>query len=327
MKAFSSTLREAGLVLSFILGANVGSILISSQALAVIPEAQCPSVDLTTEFEFGPVRSQRQLGWCYAYASSDLVSFYMKRTVSPFDIALSVYRMRPNVQAGEVLRISTLSGANLRETLAAIQKFGVCDGTKFSAEGDLAARNLPHVETTILEIYNEFASGRPNEEALLNRLRAEMVTWQPIFPSSTPEQLFEALATMKNDPHPIFSLIDSVCGERVRVPEMKYGWDASANKVESMRQRLSEHTPVYIAYSEKSIDNLDYVGAFGHASSVVGMRFDKQSQKCEFKIRNSYGSSWPQKANKRLEGKYADGYIWLDEENMSRITGLVAWGQ
>lgn len=292
---------------------------------AAIKEADCPTVDLTTEFDFGPVRSQRQLGWCYAYASSDLVSYRVGRTVSPFDISLSVYRGRPDVQAGKAFKISSFSGANARETLEAIQKYGVCDGTKFSAEGDLAARALPQVETLILEIYNEFASGRPNEEAILARLRASDAILKPIFPSSTAEDLFSALALMKNDPHPLFTLIDTVCGERFVIPDLKFGWDSSPNKIEAMRAHIAEKRPLYIAYSEKSIDNLDYVGRFGHASSVVGMRFDQASQKCEFKIRNSYGAQWPQKANKRLEGKYADGYIWIDEANMARIVGLVAW--
>lgn len=301
-------------------------ILISGlESQALISEAECPSVDLTTEFEFGPVRSQRQLGWCYAYATSDLVSYRVGRTVSPFDIALSVYKNRDHVREGKALRISTLSGANIKETLLAIQQYGVCDGSRFSAEGEIAARNLPKVETMILEIFNEFASGRPNEAALLESIRASAVTWRTVFPSTSSEELLDALATMKNEPNPIFSLVDTICGERLRLPEMKYGWDASANKVVSMRAQLEKRRPLYISYSEKSIDNLDQVGRFGHASSVVGMRFDKISQKCEFKIRNSYGAAWPQKANKRLEGKYADGYVWLDEENMNRITGIVAW--
>ena len=288
-----------------------------------LTEAQCPSVDLSASF--GPVRSQRQLGWCFAYAASDLATKVVGFTASPFDIAISVYRNRPALQNGEAFQISKMSGGTLSETFNALRRDGICDGTKFSAEGDQAAKALPQVENLAYEVYNALASGDLKEGALASMLKAKETQLKAVFPKSTLEELEVVFAQTGPATYPLLAVVDQICGERTKLPNFDYGYNDGPKRFQIMSSSLQHGMPVYIAYSEKSIENLDYVGRFGHASSVVGMRFDQPTQKCEFLIRNSYGPEWPKKANERLDGKYADGYVWLDETNMSRIVGIVGW--
>ena len=54
-------------------------------------EASCSTLEFSESL--GEPRFQSDSGWCFAFAASDLISFYLKQKVSAVDVAIQEVRM------------------------------------------------------------------------------------------------------------------------------------------------------------------------------------------------------------------------------------------
>jgi len=68
-----------------------------------------------------------------------------------------------------------------------------------------------------------------------------------------------------------------------------------------------------------------------HASLIVGRRFNQETRKCEFLVRNSWGSRCPESYVTREEGGYItqcdeNGQLWINSEDLaSAMYRMTAW--
>lgn len=70
----------------------------------------CSSVDLRPQM--GPIANQDGTGWCYAYAAADIVSFKLKKKISPIDIALQNHKYEDGRNQTAINK-ATLRGSQL----------------------------------------------------------------------------------------------------------------------------------------------------------------------------------------------------------------------
>lgn len=288
-------------------------------------ERSCPTVDLTHDFNFGSPKSQKQLGWCFSYAAADVVSLELGRPVSSFDIALSVFRARTDFSKPHEA-ITELHGGNVFETFDAIKNVGVCDGTKFSSTHPMSAKILPKVEAFAEQMRALKMQGRLSELEVRRQVTVNSFNLHAIFPRTTLAEFYQIFTQLDVKQPALITLADAVCGQRQSIPNFRYGiaYD-KAKKINALKTVLRNKHGLWIQYSEKSLEDLNYVGRFGHASSILGMRYDKPSKKCEFLIRNSYGNFGQRGYDKKLVTKYANGNVWVDEDVIQKIVGHMAF--
>ncbi|KYG64858.1 hypothetical protein AZI86_11690 [Bdellovibrio bacteriovorus] len=125
--------------------------------------------------------------------------------------------------------------------------------------------------------------------------------------------------------------IDGLCSPRVPMKPMEIEqWSlTSVPRMHEISNKLASFlkagNPVSIGYSttflekgraaQPSFDNL-------HESSIVGMRWNDNTQTCEFKLRNSWGKSCALYAPE-FQRVCEDGYLWINDRDVrSNVNAL-----
>lgn len=286
--------------------------------------SSCPTVDLRQEFDFGIVRSQKNLGWCFAYAAADVIGFALKKQVSPFDIAINSFREKFE-NGPESIR--DFRGGNLRRSLRGVALRGVCDARKVSAASPLAVRSLLRIEEFAAEIAAEKRNRTLTDLEVRRRVSANAFFLRIVFPTSTLEELISAFRNIRDVKYPITSVINQICGARTSVASLDYRIRGRLDRSDNLaifKRLLRERRPVIVGYSSQTLLDLNFANAEGdHASTIVGMRF--RNNKCEYLLRNSWGNSGQRKYDRALIQGYASGYVWIPENIMEQMVARFSW--
>lgn len=303
--------------------ARVGVFLFSFiVALSAFAQDTCPNIDLRDDYNFGPVRNQKRLGWCYAYAITDMFSFYAKQRVSAFDVAMSLYREHPEYGIDTKPYITDISGGRADWTFASVIKNGMCAERKVSSQGNITSPSYRMVEDIVkaalaLDRTEPQFSLEIRKMVLQNAWRLHV-----IFPSTSVEELILAFQKMVTQPRPFVSLVDDVCGERIALPNTKITvrrYPDSRMMIAALQERLNSRNPVVISYSGSSLKNVNYEGDANHNSSILGMRKTNDG-KCEFLLRNSWGPVNKARYDRTLQPGYNNGYLWIPQVTMEKMT-------
>lgn len=310
----------------------VGSWSIAAEVSFDFPadENSCPSIDLRSEFDFGPVRNQKNLGWCYAYATADVVSFRLRKQVSPFDIALSTIQTYIRDENIKPVTLTSVEGGSVPVIARSIAERGVCDAVKFSASSNLAAPALEQVELTVIDLVRKLRSGSINEFQVRKSVTANTSTFHTIFPTSSLEDLVQAVLQNQNINYPLQGFVDQICSKR---NSAVLGWGSEIRgeyssdiKFRSIRGVVASHMPVLINYSSEVLKDVNATSVGGHASTIVGMKYNSQRNRCEFLLRNSWGVADPYRVyDPELRPMISNGYVWIPEETLRKNIQSAWW--
>lgn len=119
--------------------------------------------------------------------------------------------------------------------------------------------------------------------------------------------------------------VDKACGDREAGPTFiprtrEYDEEAFYNKTvnRDLIENLARGVPVGISYNSAFLKRGSKEGdEYGHASVVVGSRWNARQETCEFKIRNSWGTKCsPYKEEYAKPDNCDNGNIWVKERDV-----------
>lgn len=296
-------------------------------------ERGCSEIDIRdfqTELadHFSTPFDQGDLGWCYAFVASDLLSAAVGKPLSPIHIAsLHNKKMRDNLfyrtgheikdffeRATREKKNDFYTGGNVALAIRASRKNqNVCVDEPFKfSKYKLAIQRLEEIKGFEREHWPLMA------EFNLGKIQFD-------FPnvSLSPEELTKDI----NDILP--QVIGQACLEKANIEEYKV-WEMSKPRIEhglrsmdahvkrtkefygTLNEILSSGHPVGLYYHSASVKKKK--GQF-HVSAVVGRRWKNNS--CQYKIRNSWGKSCGQyKTGAIVECDKEEGSFWVTFEKL-----------
>lgn len=337
----------------------LGLLLLGLVARAEEPDT-CSPVDFSEKM--GPVRNQGSKGWCYAFTAADLIGYKLgltpSRMVSAFDVGVGYYigeRTSSNTErsndyiesqkdreeekfgepladrhggfADEAIEAYNLRGGVCLESQLPSQKSQVfldantyLDSVMAQKETELGRRPLasrggPYGAGKICTDESDFGLSKH----FLQRL-------------SEINQPLQEEAAKKTAEY-----FSKQCGERLPMaplkPQMMHfiGLKRRTKALEVLDNNLLNSVPTGISYSSCFLTEeeppsflLRKGKSCPHASSVVGRKKDPVTGKCEYKIRNSWGTSCEGYV-KRLKPKCEGGHIWVTRDELSLYLKSIEW--
>ena len=292
----------------------------SSQALELFSSAKkatraCTPVDLRASM--GAVRNQGSAGWCFAYATSELVSYKTEIKISAAELALNFYIQMPEMPRGDFL--SQASGGSDMGAMSYSMARGFCP------EKDMPSENY--------NISKECLAGkRPFETLdivrLIENIHQKMPSAMTECQGSIVSSLFKNLSTLEiqtilldkklTSLEKISALKDSNCSASRIKPakkiKLKGGMEAHDNTIIDIDKQLDSKNPISLNYNANFLlKNADPSIIGNHYSVIVGRR--KVENSCQYLIRNSWGpdcSIYPAPFDTQCEA----GNIWVDENTL-----------
>lgn len=315
-----------------------------------IDKEKCSSVDLSENF--GPLRDQRDIGWCYANVAADLIAFKFKNElrgarVSASYIALlnnEIFQKYPNDDVGDVL-----------PALLIAEYFGVCTGSleeEFFITGP--HKTLREKINNLVYLKDAYDKRKKNQEYLSSYLqRINQYTLSNSLMNKI--SLEEVEEILKNSSRKTFlrKLANRICEMNIIKLRMDiYGIDynyfwinglfhyklskgfaisGKENLIKKTNYYISNNKPVSVGYNTSIFDEKGYQSYQtygGHVSLIVGRRWNDEQNQCEFLLRNSWGINCSSYQNPELIGKCdpKTGYLWLPSEILKRgITEVLSF--
>lgn len=277
-------------------------------------QASCKPVDMSAEL--GPVRDQDSLGWCYAFAVSDLLSYKTKQRISAADIALTFNKNFEN----DISRVmgakeSSFEGGTFRSAISLATEKGLCLEKDLPSE-DNANANLE----TNLNLIDKLRRGSDRKNALAcaevrNAAKA-------LFPNLDFDDVRKiALTTVDKDI--VQKMADKSCQKRIKVDtqvESVSSWD-SEEIAQGIDKNLDKTNPVAIAYDADvlSFPKAKY-GRPNHGSIISGRRFNEKTGQCEYLLRNSWGRGC---FSYHHEYECKEGQVWIPKPSLIKATANV----
>lgn len=284
----------------------------------------CTNVDLRNA-QLGDVRDQDSIGWCYAFATADLVSYRLRRKISASDLAVNynnswfINRLFKKVGWGD--HDFQGSGKNgVSESLKATQlKGGACLESNFRSE-DNGYSNLMTDLTKLDQA--AFRSGLMQTNQCAGAFKS-------LFPNLRTAELIDAVRE-SGKAELVASLSDRACKPRIPISKLtvetvsRSFWKGDISEVSNtIDQQLDRHNILTLAYNSLSLH--DYTKAKGpanHVSLIVGRRFNPSDRKCEYLIRNSWG-----RGCLAYDSSYSceEGNIWVPKSVMMEAAENVSY--
>lgn len=298
-----------------------------------------------------PIRDQSSIGWCYAYAAADLVSFKSGKNISALDLAVTFNRME-NYEAvrntvSRSINFALLPGdrknnidwalKNLRNTFKNVESNSVRDGGQvdeaikraqmngFCLESDQPSDAIENgslgdalnVINTLIDDSNAFRSVTVGNREMSDIAAVSICENYgsligEMFPNTTVSDISDIFIAQFSE-GALVQLRNLRCQNRVQIDgEIK---EITGNKMDEIDQVLSSDNIVSVDYYIKALDLIgnDRQNSGLHASTIVGRKWNEQTNKCEYLIRNSWGESCAYYKNPE---KCEDGYIWVDRDKI-----------
>ncbi len=279
--------------------------------------SSCRTVDLRAEF--GPPRSQGNVGWCYANTAADLISHHyrkeLKEPVSAVEIALNFnyYWTVENFREGGFIFLA----------LDLAMRTGSCPGHLDQVLfGKGTQQTLKDKINFILDLKTRLDQGQVEyvKKAIEASQRAGSILKSEraldimtVMALSKPGNVLGNLAQMicKGQRHQFSSRADIEWSSI-------YTGSSRQRLINRLNKQLDNKNPVGIAYYAGFFDSATAPksGADRHMSLVVGRKWDKKTNSCEYLIRNSWGTRCTGYKNSILKDKCEAGNVWVDETTL-----------
>lgn len=264
-----------------------------------------PKIDLRNE-TLGAVRDQDSIGWCYAFAAADLLTYKLKKKISAADVAMNyndtlINRIFKKLGGfGEQNFHGGDEGDAIEKTA---KKGGACLEKNLRSEDN----GYSTLMTTLTDIEKIKENSTSDISSLCSKAAMAM------FPNMTlTDYLAIAKGALKTDL--LERLSDKACGPRISLDRIRvksqYAFLESGRKelFDQIDKQLANKNIVSIGYNSKALYDVDTQEEGLHASVAVGRRYNASNGECEYLIRNSWGracSSYDQRLS------CEEGNIWV----------------
>lgn len=272
----------------------------------------CIPADLRSELP--PVKNQDGVGWCYAFAAADLLSFKTKKDISATDIAFATNNnFYANVLKNIGINEADLGGSFTAHSIKNLSEMGgACLEKDVRSDDNKFNKLIDNIRTI-----TEYVNGA--KESCVNELKS-------IFPNEDYSEFTKLAKDTKRSL--IFEKLRSRnCSSRVDISalkirkEMDYlrengvGLKKPAKDLFSLiDKQLSNKNIVAISYFPTVYNRLTTRMDGGHSGTVVGRRYNDESGECEYLVRNTWGRS----CDHYYTGfKCEEGNIWLPKSRLN----------
>lgn len=287
-------------------------IIFSFQSFA---KDSCTDISISTE-NMPKNNNQNEHNWCVFWTGADLFSYYEKTPLSSYDLALQYFN-NDIVRTEEISDYSD-NGANMSAALIlGLQGKGLC------LESQINFTDSDWSELSIL--FKKISS--PTKK--LSQIICQNNLKDTIPFKSIPKNILKILDKLSGDKKTA-ALLDITCGKRFQLG--KYGVGSRTIEqyppekiVEKLDFLLSKNNPASISYDWDFIkSNKDYTKKeSNHSSTIIGRRFNKDINECEYKIKDSAGNRCPK--NSIYECDKMHGTIWVPRNNLINNIYEVNW--
>lgn len=257
-------------------------------------------------------RDQRPIGWCYAYAASDLVSFTLNKRVSA--VALHSSNRNPFL---EQLTTKDKAGGFTKKAIEFAMDLhkGFCleSEVRSSDFGFSEAKNLKDLVGQTEKLKAEVKNNPPC--SLESRLSSSPL-------AADLKKFLPALEVAQFATQNWNELIASACKTKIKLsPQDMIKSGRGPNYIADIDNQLNDKNICGISYSLNIL--VDRNDMEQHASVVIGRRWNETIQQCEYLIRNSWGNSCRFKTRDDL---YCDknndgsdnGHFWVGEDRLKK---------
>lgn len=303
-------------------------------------EAQCTALDIREDFPMKQ-RNQDHISWCYAYTGADFLQFQFRlpEQVSTADMAISYNQYwLPRIidRIGEltleddekhVTRIDPPQTGFEKWALQKTIREGYCPERVFPSETWIKQ----HANGTVEKVGLQAAVREILY--LVQQAQAKNVSHPKELPFS---YIFEGFGvddfyTLVNTSTPrtfLNNLRETVC-EKHRKPLPEYEYKVrmhikGLNTFNRIHRILDTRYPVTVDFFSEVLENLDqYSHRLGsmHTVLIMGRRWNKTEQECEYLMRDTYSEDCNQ-YDKRIDCDR--GNLWMPESRLYRaMTSLV----
>ncbi len=331
--------------------------IIESRPRFIAEARKACTTSLVDTTDMGPVRNQQDTAWCYASASADVLSWHAKKRVSMVDVAIlhnnfSLYAIENKKQWRE--RIENLSP--FYKKLFIENK--IIEAEDFTQPAEISSRNKIELEQPITDGIFDYGSepqaltiainegvcsdadlpsdegrrtlGEKREAAYHIKVKSRVVSKNACENAATSvNSLFKNLSLEqitaiidRTDPSRLMlKLREANCKEKIKINasliQTAHAPDTHT-ALKLLNSKLDKNQPTVVGYRAGMVGGSE---VSGHASVVIGRKFNEKKNVCEYKIRDSFGALMKSK-----KVKYDQGNYWVDErtlrENLIRVTAV-----
>jgi len=270
-------------------------------------------------------RNQDSVGWCYAYAASDLLSFRFKKKIS----AVSLFEAE-----GKTIEQDIVNGSKLGGDI----QYSINQGI-FKRKGLCLEENLPSsdfkfcADQNYLSFLNEFIN-RATQERFAYDLQTDSCLKESLlsaFPGMNIEEVINYSKVNKQS-----RLIEFIHDTQCKVQFKKEAGLLDAQNIKSngknsaalfkvINEQIEKGDVAAIGYDFNKLNSEP--GKGDHGSIVVGRRTNQDTGACEYLVRNSWGKDCRiidvegLNCHKECTNEYCrqTGHFWVSEERLSNV--------
>jgi len=269
------------------------------------------------------VRNQDSVGWCYAYAASDLLSFRFNKKVS----AVGLYH-----GGGKSIEEDIVNGSKVGGNIDVSIKLSLFKRKGFCLEENLPSSDFKFcVDQRYYDFLNDFIL-RAREERFTYDLRADQCLNQNLkaaFPGINIDQVVTYARNNKQSKL-IEYMHDLQCkvnfqneSSQLSVKSMIVGRLNRKELMNAINNQIDKGDLTGIGYYYNKISGESKTE--GHGSVVVGRRINQSTGNCEYLVRNSWGKDCKLEetnevsCHKNCTGDTCrqSGHFWVSENKLS----------
>ena len=157
---------------------------------------------------------------------------------------------------------------------------------------DISKIKVSYLQKTAFPDRNHKSDYMEALEEINNRLRIFLKT--PEEYKSSVEPLATEFMEETFVDTPFYKIVENSCGQFLEIEkklEVGYGnfGNLSDEVLRKTQKSLGKGIPIYYSYYDSKFKKVGYRNSSSHASTIVAQRWNDKKNRCEFKIRNSWG--------------------------------------
>jgi hypothetical protein len=293
------------------------TILISLNSWAGnLSESECTEIRIDTS-NMPKNNNQADLEWCFAFSTSDLLSFKEKIKLSAYDIAIN-YHINRHYDS-RISNVASRPGRPVEAMDLAITKTeGLCleDEVDFTNGDWIKLGHIFQAIVTPTKNMSDIICDKGINETKLNVSCSDSLN---NLDTLVPEKRAEAFLNLQ-------------CRNRYKVKNKYKAQFMGTNDLVTSEmilakadEVLSKGDPLTMVYSsEMLLEGVNYKGTPNHASTIIGRKFNPTNGQCEYLIKNTWGSdSCETKSTKTI--KCDQGNYWVPRTTLNNNTNYISW--
>lgn len=278
------------------------------------------------------IRDQGDVGWCYAYAAADLLSYKLKKKISAVDLAYIYNQENPDQQKTrekhhEVYKKSKnpadyletdIDSGDAKDAIDYTKKYGACE-EKYVPSDDKDTLDLSDSLKELQQL-KQAMKDHPFECRALNGYSQGFQR----YPNMNVMDLLNVAYTA-HQKNLMFSEDLKACeGHRIDISQLKtniYYIDpddqkhSEDNVMNAIDYGLEHGNIAAASYKFAMLEKRGSKDPDTHESIVVGREYNYRTKQCEYLVRNSFGSA----KDKESPVKNKDGYYLVPENKLRKF--------